>query len=69
MKNKNLMMIKKAIEFASRIIIGIVVFVFLLAGIFELLNAQSTIANILAVVLLLAIIVIISKILIKSLSK
>ena len=63
------MMIKKAIEFASRIIIGIVVFVFLLAGIFELLNAQSTIANILAVVLLLAIIVIISKILIKSLSK
>lgn len=62
-------MIKKAIEFASRIIIGIVVFVFLLAGIFELLNAQSTIANILAVVLLLAIIVIISKILIKSLSK
>ena len=62
-------MIKKAIEFASRIIIGIVVFVFLLAGIFELLNAQSTIANILAVVLLLSIIVIISKILIKSLSK
>lgn len=62
-------MIKKAIEFASRIIIGIVVFVFLLAGIFELLNAQSTIANILAVVLLLAIIVVISKILIKSLSK
>ena len=62
-------MIKKAMEFAPRIIIGIVMFVFLLAGIFELLNAQSTIANILAVVLLLAIIVIIPKIIIKSLSK
>ena len=62
-------MIKKAMEFAPRLRLGIVMFVFLLAGIFELLNAQSTIANILAVVLLLAIIVIIPKIIIKSLSK